>query len=221
MSMMMPNPERTQIFMKPQDGIMIEKELFLPNAWTQAATIVSRKGARRPARASSTVKKVVSGLWGELDRFVLSSASGGQVKNGLSTEHSEAMFRSLLASERMRSKRSGAEFQVFLVSLSTTGGLPVSIDDDMASNLFAALRRCLRGTDYIGWYQDRLALGAVLTALGSSQLTEVSCQVEQRFIDVLSEELSVNDFNKIQFRSCQYHELEAGGVSLGAVRSYY
>jgi hypothetical protein len=128
------------------------------------------------------------------------------------------MFRYLLASEGMRSERSGRAFQLFLVSLSTSGGLPVPMDGLVASNLFEALRRCLRVTDYIGWYQDRFILGAVLTALGGNELGEVSRQIEKRFIEVSWERLSVDDFNKLQLRTCPHHELEAGRVGLGSVR---
>ncbi len=187
--------------------------------WTQVQTIGNHKRPRPTVRAAATIKKVVSDLWGDLDLFVSSSVSSGRAKNGCHGECNEEMFRYLLASESKRSQRSGCTFQVLLVSLFAEGGLLLPLEDNVAGSLFATLRRCLRGTDYIGWYQDRLVVGAVLTALGDKQLIEVSRQVEERIIEVSWECLSVDDFNNLQLRVIQHHELVSGRVGLESMRS--
>ncbi len=127
----------------------------------------------------------------------------------------EELFKYLLASEHIRSERSGSSFQLLLVMLLTAEGRTlVQIDDSVARSLFSVLRHCLRGTDYTGWYQDRFVIGAVLTAMKGREVEEISTQVERRFLEASQERLSGNDWSKLRVRICQPSEIETGQIFL-------
>ena len=127
----------------------------------------------------------------------------------------EELFKYLLASEHMRSDRSGSSFQMLLVMLvSSEGEALARIDGTVAASLFSALKHCLRGTDYTGWYQDQFVIGAVLTAMRGCEVEEVSKQVEKRFLEASRARLSENECGQLRVRVCQQSEVEAGKILL-------
>lgn len=187
-------------------------ESSLSGAWTKPQLPVgSRLGKQGVVVA--TMKQIVSMLRDGADQLIASpSLMNG---NGLNSMCGEELFRYLLASECIRSERSGSSFQLLLVMLLTSeGGVPVPMSDGVAQGLYTTLKHCLRGTDYTGWYQERMIMGAVLTTLGRNELEEVSRQVEKRFLEASQERLSGYDWNNLRVRICQQHEVEAGRVQL-------
>ncbi len=125
----------------------------------------------------------------------------------------EELFKYLLASERIRSEKSGSSFQLLLIMLVVPEeGTLVRMDESVAHSLFSVLRDCLRGTDYTGWYQDRFLIGAVLTAMRGREVEEISRQVERRFLEASQERLSGDDWSKLRVRICRQSEVEIGHV---------
>lgn len=184
----------------------------LSGAWTKPQIQVG-SGLGKQGVIVATMRQIISMLRNGADRLIASpSLMNG---NGLNGMCNEELFRYLLASECIRSERSGSAFQLLLVMLLTSeGGVPVPMNDTVAQSLYSTLKHCLRGTDYTGWYQDRMIMGAVLTALGKNELVEISRQVEMRFLDASQERLSGHDWTNLRVRICQQHEIEAGRIQL-------
>lgn len=108
------------------------------------------------------------------------------VDGGPSQAYNEEAFRYLLDVERKRSERSRRRFLLLLVDLKNQSGIDASIDAALASRLFAALSPCLRETDFIGWYREGRAIGAVLTQLTETPGTDISQVVSDRVNQALS-----------------------------------
>jgi hypothetical protein len=82
------------------------------------------------------------------------------------TPYDERTFRYLLGLEQRRSDRSGRPFLLVLVDFQADRNGRPALDAEVATTIFAALSRCLRDTDFIGWYEHDRRAGAVLTELG-------------------------------------------------------
>jgi hypothetical protein len=108
----------------------------------------------------------------------------------LGQAYNEEAFHYFLTIERKRSKRSGLPFLVLLVDLKKEGGASGRIDNPVARTLFSGLRRCLRGTDFVGWYRAGRVIGAVLVDLQAGTRAEMSRLVRQRFFEILPADLA-------------------------------
>ena len=62
----------------------------------------------------------------------------------------------------------------------------MGIDRDVADTAVTALFRCLRETDYIGWYLEGRMVGGVLTVLGQDSAVEVSGRIQQRLMNIIA-----------------------------------
>jgi hypothetical protein len=93
--------------------------------------------------------------------------------------YNESAFRYFLSIERKRSERSGRPFALLLLDRKAPVAAGKSLDAEIAAKLFSALSRCLRETDFIGWYQEGNVAGAVLTHLGDSG-SDFAPQVRRR-----------------------------------------
>ena len=122
--------------------------------------------------------------------------------------YDEQAFRCLLLSEPKRSERSGRSFSILLIYCTDKQGLIVQMDRDVADTVVKALLHTLRETDYIGWYLEGRIVGGVLTVLGQDSAVEMSGRIQQRLMDILRVELSVEENSCLQIRVCQRHELE-------------
>jgi hypothetical protein len=94
--------------------------------------------------------------------------------------YNQAAFRFFLASEQKRSDRSGRPFALVLVERKKESGLGARIDVEAATRLFSGLSLGLRETDFVGWYEEGVVAGAVLTHLGETSKTDVAHQVHRR-----------------------------------------
>ena len=84
----------------------------------------------------------------------------------------------------------------------------MGIDRDVADTAVTALFRCLRETDYIGWYLEGRMVGGVLTVLGQDSAVEVSGRIQQRLMNILRVESRVKENSRLRIRVYQHHELE-------------
>ena len=159
------------------------------------------------------VKQIVSLLRRRTSR--LGSSPHSIDEGELGNTCNEELFKYLLESERVRSARSGSQFQLLLVMLVPSDGRTSSkMDNAVAENIFSVLKHCLRGTDYTGWYQDQFVIGAVLTAMRGCEVEEISRQVERRFLEASRVRLSGNEWSKIRVRICQRSEVETGKICI-------
>jgi hypothetical protein len=90
-----------------------------------------------------------------------------------SEPYDEPTFRYLLGLEQRRSDRSGRPFVLIVVDVNHHSDEAPYLDEGVAASIFAGLSRCLRETDFFGWYEHRVRAGAVLTELGEGEQTDV------------------------------------------------
>ncbi len=117
--------------------------------------------------------------------------------------YNEEAFRYFLSNERMRSERSDRPFLLLLVDLKKQRGASVRFDVAVAAQLFVGLGRCLRETDFVGWYRDRRLAGAVLTQLPDASSVDLCRVVRERASTALSESLPSDMFSRLQMRIFQ------------------
>ena len=127
--------------------------------------------------------------------------------------YNEEAFRYLLESESKRSERSGHLYQILLVYRTNAQGAIVPMDPDIAQTVIAAMSRCLRDTDYIGWYHEGRVVGGVLTVVGRDSVADVCNRLRPRLVEILRAELGVEESRRFQIRVYQPHELK--GVEIG------
>lgn len=189
---------------------MVSTEILVTRLWVRFLHLVCGKGE---LEKEAMFQKIVSLLRRRTSR--LRSFPPSTEVGGLGNICNEELFKYLLASERVRSDRSGSSFQLLLVMLVTSEGRTLAkMDDTVTASLFSVLKHCLRGTDYTGWYQDQFIIGAVLTAMRGSEVEEISRQVERRFLEASRARLSGNEWCKLRVRICQQSEVETSQIFL-------
>jgi hypothetical protein len=130
--------------------------------------------------------------------------------------YNEEGFRYLLKSESKRSERSGHFYQILLVYRCNAQGAIVQLDLEVAQVVIAAMCRCLRETDYVGWYRKELIVGGVLTVVGRDNLLDVSSRLQPRLLETLRAELGEEVSHWLRIQVYQHDELErvdADGIS--------
>jgi len=80
----------------------------------------------------------------------------------------EKYFRKILILERKRSERSGKPFILVCVDTSRLLGETKVLDPVLRDAIFASLQSAYREIDVVGWHQENLTIGVILTELGQS-----------------------------------------------------
>jgi len=130
------------------------------------------------------------------------SPSGVALEGRLGQGYEEKAFRYFLEIERKRSARSGRPFLLLLVDLKERPKSHLDIDPVVATNLFASLSLCLRGTDVIGWYREGRAVGAVMPQAARPH-EEVPRLIRQRVVKALREGFSSDVARRFQIHVYQ------------------
>jgi hypothetical protein len=104
--------------------------------------------------------------------------------------------------ERKRSEISNRPLLLLLVDLKQLR-MKKRMHPALAGKLFSALWLCLRETDFIGWYREGSVAGAVLTQRAEIAGTDLSRQVRERVIRVMSERLPKAVSDRLQVRIYQ------------------
>ena len=113
------------------------------------------------------------------------------------TSLSEEAFRRMIAIERKRTERSR---EPFLLMLLEAGGNPGSGKTEKTlDGIMTALQASSRETDVIGWYKDRLTVGAIFTGLVVSDKNSVLSTILSRVGAALQNELTFEQLNQISF----------------------
>jgi hypothetical protein len=128
---------------------------------------------------------------------------GVALEGRLGQAYDEEAFRYFLAIERKRSERSRRPLLVALVDLTEQPNASVRIDPIFGPKLFSGLWRCLRETDFVGWYRDERVAGAVLTQPADGPQTEIRCLIGQRISRALCEVLPSDVAHRLRVRVYQ------------------
>ncbi len=128
------------------------------------------------------------------------------------TEYEEDVFFYFMAVERARARRSKRPLRVLLATVEPDAGKPIPIGKAIAGRLFAGLRRTLRETDIIGWYEKDRVAAAVLSERGEGPgfvMSGTIDQIEQRVGGAL----------RPRFRPAVARNLRVRVVQLPSIRS--
>jgi hypothetical protein len=117
--------------------------------------------------------------------------------------YNEEAFQHLLSIEFKRSRRSKRPFLLLLLDFEEQSGTSEDIAPQVASTLFSCLARCLRETDFIGWYRQGRVVGVVLTQFKKVPGTEISHVVAQKVRDAMLGSLSADAFDRLKVRAYQ------------------
>jgi lipopolysaccharide/colanic/teichoic acid biosynthesis glycosyltransferase len=107
---------------------------------------------------------------------------------------SSEMFLQELNHEHKRAERSGRPFVLVLISGDC---FQAEGRANLAPSIATAVASCKRETDSIGWYEQNLTLGVMLTELGQVNSSKVELLV-QKISSVIKQSISPQDFCGIQ-----------------------
>lgn len=127
--------------------------------------------------------------------------------------YDEESFKYSLTRESKRSERSGYSFNILLIYSTDKQGLIVQMDREMADTVVSALFRTLRETDYVGWCREGRIVGGVLTLMEQGSALELPVCIQQRLMEILRVEVTVEKISQLQIRICQHHALK--GIEFG------
>ena len=119
----------------------------------------------------------------------------------------EETFRYLLQAEHKRSERSGHHHYILLVYRIDDNGMVVRMDSQIADEIFGALSRGLRETDYFGWYRQDHIAGGVLTVVGPDSVGDVHERLARRLKSIIQDNAGKKT-GSFQVKLCRQHELQ-------------
>ena len=120
----------------------------------------------------------------------------------------EEAFRYLLEAEHKRAERSGHRYYILFAYRTDEQGMVVRMNTYIANEVFDALARSLRETDYIGWYREGHIAGGVLTVVGPDSVGDVHQRVQRRLKEI-NQSYADKKGGSFQIRLCRQHELQA------------
>ena len=126
-----------------------------------------------------------------------------KLEGGPGESYNEEAFHHLLAIERKRTERSNRPFLLLLLDLKKQVGADADIAPAVADQLFSGFARCLRETDFLGWYRKGRVLGAVLTHLEDQVVAEIANVVSERLRGELVASLPADLLERVQVRAYQ------------------
>ena len=117
----------------------------------------------------------------------------------LGQAYNEAAFRHFLAIDRLRAERSRRPLFLALVTVRQRSGSPTKLRNDTAAAIFRGLSTCVREVDFVGWYREGYAVGAVL-AQAAKASAEVPHVIAQRLLAVLTKRLAADQSRNLRVR---------------------
>src|SRR5262249_26317323 len=131
-------------------------------------------------------------------REILEAAA---VRNHHPERYDEETFTHLLAVECARAERSEQPFLLLLVE--GPDGC-ASIEAEIATQVFAGLKACLRETVYVGWYRSGTVVGAVLSEFRHPLDADTLQVVRRRVSGLMAEFLPSHAAERLCFRMIPY-----------------
>jgi lipopolysaccharide/colanic/teichoic acid biosynthesis glycosyltransferase len=122
-------------------------------------------------------------------RSLLSGSTGE--RNALCEE----AFLRMLVTERKRTERSGKPFLLMLLEAGNHHGSEKN--GKALDGMLSALLSTTRETDVIGWYKDRITIGAVFTGLVIDDKNSILSTIMTRVSTTLRDRLTFEQFNQV------------------------
>jgi hypothetical protein len=146
------------------------------------------------------LKSLGSGGWSLSGQVRADDDSAPQV---LTRVYGEDVFRHLLGLERKRSAQSGRVLLLVLVRLrSADGTLGARFSPRLADSLFAGLRTGVREIDFVGWFNEGRAAGAVLMQGAVTPDGETWRQIAGRLSASINAHIPPEDAGRVSVRVC-------------------
>ena len=117
---------------------------------------------------------------------------------------SEELFQRTIVIERKRTERSGSPFLLMLLDSGTHK--PSEEVSKTLDGVISALMLSTRETDVIGWYKDRVTIGALFTGLISENKSAAMGAILDRISVTLRDSLGTEQFNQISMSFHFYPE---------------
>jgi hypothetical protein len=114
--------------------------------------------------------------------------------------YNEDVFQYFLEIERSRSRVSGQSFLLLVISSVDPGEV---LATPMADSVLAALAKSVRDTDFVGWYAQGKAIGAVLIQAVDPSKVDTASRVSTRLSSALARQLPTGLVDRLRFRLCQ------------------
>jgi GGDEF domain-containing protein len=167
-------------------------------------------GLHRRAAGHVALVTVLSPVWSRVKSNL--SQEFEEVPSGLALDaetraYNEAAFTYFLDIERRRSERSDRPFMLLLADFGTRTGADARMDETVATSVLSGLSRCLRDTDFVGWYLHEQVAGAVLTERAPLQDEKGVLDLCERVTQALRDRLPEALAGRLQVRV--YHQLPA------------
>jgi lipopolysaccharide/colanic/teichoic acid biosynthesis glycosyltransferase len=121
-------------------------------------------------------------------------------------------FVRMLGLERKRSERSGRRFVLMLLQSKL-----LYSSDGLLGRMLTSLRGTVRETDFMGWYEERSALGIVFTELGSAEATDVFTALRTKITNALCDGLTPDETGRISMSLHLFPESSEGIQQSGGV----
>jgi hypothetical protein len=147
-------------------------------------------------------------LWWEKLPSLFSRMKGH--KSSIPTDfYSETVFRELVSSESKRSERSGHLCHMLLVYRTSTQGLVLPWEVELAGKTISVLSRSCRETDYVGWYRQDRILGVLLPTLRRDSVVDGCTNLKTRLVGRLDDALAFTDDYFLRIRVLDRDDLIA------------
>jgi lipopolysaccharide/colanic/teichoic acid biosynthesis glycosyltransferase len=109
---------------------------------------------------------------------------------------SEKSFKQMIAIERRRTERTKDPFLLVLVEIGNDQDEKENVK--VLDKMLLVLLSSSRETDVVGWYKDRLTVGAMFTALEVKDKKSILSTVLARLNSTLDEELTFDQFDQVR-----------------------
>lgn len=112
--------------------------------------------------------------------------------------YDEPAFQYLLDVERRRAEGTRHPFLLMLIECDAATGLASRAV--RPERLFPIVGRCLRETDFVGWYRQGSVVGATLTQDGRKRTPHASRIVRERIVKALGSDLPSDSVSRLRLR---------------------
>jgi hypothetical protein len=142
----------------------------------------------------------------DLDRCACGVALEGRLWHA----YNEEAFRHLLAIERRRIAHSQRSFLLVLVNVRKQPRVRSRITPAVAAAIFSGLSGSVREVDFIGWFREGRAAGAVLTQGADHPTAEVAREIGQRITETLRAHVGPDVARQLHVRLLQLRPPQRG-----------
>jgi hypothetical protein len=123
--------------------------------------------------------------------------------DGRAQAYNEQAFRYFLQVELKRSQLSNRPSFLLLVDCTNPPGTTEAVSGEAAASVLEKLSTSLRETDFVGWYRDRLVIGAVLTQRHETSAADIQRGVTIRIRKLIDQAVPSSLADRLHVRIFQ------------------